>query len=142
MSANLIQSNPFLRRVLWADAIVSAAVGVLMALSADALQGLLGLPSSLLAIAGVALFPYAACVGWLATRHAVPRAAVWAPIAINVVWAVDCLVVLFAAGLSPTRLGEAFVVMQIVTVLVFAELEFIGLRRAISLPRAARTQPA
>ena len=140
MSANLIQPNPFLRRVLLADASVSAAVGALMALGAGALQRLLGLPASLLMIAGVALFPYAAYLVWLAARGAVPRAAVWLPIVLNLVWAADCVLVLVAAGLSPTLLGEAFVVIQIVTVLAFAEAEFIGLRRALSLPRAVNTR--
>jgi pilus assembly protein TadC len=142
MSANLIQPSSFLRRVLWADAIVSAAVGVVMALGAGALHRLLGLPSSLLMVAGLALLPYAGYLVWLATRATVPRAAVWLPIVLNLVWAVDCVLVLAAAGLSPTWLGEAFVVLQIVTVLAFADLEFIGLRRALSLPRAARTHHA
>lgn len=134
---SMIQPSVFLRRVLLADAVVSAAVGALMAAGANALQGLLGLPSSLLLVAGLSLFPYAGYLVWLATRAAVPRAAVWAPVVLNVVWAIDCVLVLFAAGLRPTWLGEAFVAVQIVTVLVFAELEFIGLRRALSLPRAA-----
>jgi hypothetical protein len=100
---------------------------------------LLGLPSSLLLIAGVALFPYAAYLVWLATRATVPRVAVWLPIVLNLVWAADCVLVLTAAGLAPTWLGEAFVVLHIVTVLAFADLEFIGLRRALSLPRAVDT---
>jgi hypothetical protein len=137
-----IHPSSFLRRVLLADAAVSAAVGALMALGAGALASLLGLPAPLLTIAGVALFPYAAYLVWLATRPAVPSAAVWVPIVLNVVWALDCVLVLFAAGLHPTGLGEAFVVVQIVTVLAFAELEFIGLRRALSLPRATRTHLA
>jgi len=131
--SNPIQPTVFLRRVLWADAIVSAAVGVVMALGANALQGLLGLPASLLALAGVALFPYAAYVAWLATRRAVPRAAIWAAIVVNLVWAIDCAFALFGSGLRPTWLGEAFIVMQIATVLVFAELEFIGLKRACAI---------
>lgn len=130
MSTNLIQPSPFLRRVLWADAAVSGAVGAVMALGAGTLQRLLGLPAPLLAIAGIALFPYAAYLVWLATRAAVPRAAVWVPIVLNVVWAADGLLLLFAAGIAPTGLGEAFIALQIVTVLAFAELEFIGLRRA------------
>lgn len=137
MSAKPIQPNPFLRRVLLADAAVSAAVGAVMALGARALQGILGLPVELLTMAGVALFPYAAYLAWLATRRAVPRAAVWVPIVLNVVWALDCLLVLFAAGLAPSRLGEAFVAIHIVTVLAFAELEWIGLRRTLSLSRAS-----
>ena len=139
---SIIQPSSFLRRVLFADAAVSAAVGALMALGAGALARLLGLPAALLTIAGVALFPYAAYLVWLATRAAVPRAAVWLPIVLNLVWAVDCVLVLMAASLSPTWLGEAFVVLHIVTVLAFADLEFIGLRRALSLPRAARTHHA
>jgi len=142
MSANLIQPNSFLRRVLLTDAFVSAAVGVVMAVGARALSGLLGLPASLLTSAGVALFPCAAYLAWLATRQAVPRAAVWVPIVLNVVWALDCVLVLFAAGLAPTWLGEAFIAIQIVTVLAFAELEFIGLRRALSLSRASSTHLA
>ncbi len=134
--SNPIQPTVFLRRVLWADAIVSAVVGAVMALGATALQSLLGLPSSLLALAGVALFPYAAYVAWLATQRAAPRAAVWLPIVVNIVWAIECSFVLFSAGLHPTWLGEGFVAMQIVTVLLFAELEFIGLKRACAIVSA------
>jgi hypothetical protein len=139
MSAKRIQPSLFLRRVLWADAIVSAAVGALMALGANALPPLLGLPSSLLIVAGVALFPYAGYLVWLATRAAVPRAAVWVPIVLNGVWAIDCVLVLLDAGLTPTLLGEAFVVLNVVTVLAFAEAEFMGLRRALSSRGAAAT---
>jgi len=131
--SNPIQPPVFLRRVLWADAIVSAVVGAVMALGANVLQALLGLPSSLLVLAGVALFPYAAYVAWLATRAAVPRAAVWLPIVVNVAWAIDCGFVLFGGGFRPSWLGQAFVAMQIVTVLLFAELEFIGLKRACAI---------
>jgi hypothetical protein len=125
--------NLFLRRVLWADALVSAAVGAVMALGASPLHGLLGLPASLLALAGVALFPYAAYVAWLAARHSVPRAAVWVAIVVNVVWAADCAMLLFGAAVRPTGLGEAFLALQIVTVLAFAELEFIGMKRACAI---------
>ncbi|MES2099303.1 MAG: hypothetical protein V4569_05735 [Pseudomonadota bacterium] len=131
--SNPIQPSTFLRRVLLADAIVSAAVGAVMALGAGALQGLLGLPSSLLMLAGVALLPYAAYLVWLATRHALPRAAVWVPIVLNGVWAVECGLLLLQGGVSPTALGHAFIGVQIVTVLLFAELEYIGLKRACAI---------
>lgn len=124
-----IQPSPFLRRVLLADALVSAAVGAVMALGASALQGLLGLPGALLMLAGLALFPYAAYLLWLTRHVAVPRAAFWMPIVLNIMWAIDCLLVLFGGGVSPTLLGKAFIMVQVVTVLLFAELEFIGLSR-------------
>ena len=129
----LVQPSSFLRRVLLADAAFSVAGGVLMAFGAAVLAGPTGIPTSLLLMAGLALFPYAAYVAWLATRRAVPRAAVWVPIVLNVVWAADCAFVLFGGRYAPTRLGELFVGAQIIAVLAFAELQFIGLRRASAL---------
>jgi hypothetical protein len=128
-----LQPGLFLRRVLGADALVSAAVGAVMALGAGVLQGPLGLPTSLLALAGAALFPYAAYVAWLATRRSVPRAAVWVAIVVNIVWAIDCALLLVDSAVQPTALGQAFVGLQIATVLAFAALEFVGMKRACAI---------
>ena len=130
MSSNLIRPDSFLRRVLLADAAVSAVVGLFMAAAAAPLQELLALPRGLLIGAGLALLPYAAFLGWIATRAAVPRLAVWLPIALNLLWAIDCLFVGFGGAYAPSVLGQAFAVVQVVTVLAFAELEFMGLRRS------------
>ena len=124
-----IVPTPFLRRVWWADAIVSAVVGAAMAAAAGPIGALIGLSSPLLEVAGLSLLPYAAFLAWLATRAAVPRAAAWAPVVLNVVWAIDC-VVLAALQPSASSLLIGFVAVQVVTVLTFAELEFSGLRRA------------
>ena len=134
--SNLIQPSAFLRRALMADALVSAAVGAVMALGAAALRGVVGIPSSVLMLAGLALLPYAAYLLWLATRAAVPRGAVWVPIVLNVLWAIECLLFTFNASPPPTLLGEAFIAVQVIVVLVFAELEFIGLRRACAIVAA------
>ena len=134
--SNLIQPSVLLRRALVADALVSAAVGAVMALGAAALQSLLGISSTVLVLAGLALFPYAAYLLLLATRPAVPRAAVWVPIVLNVMWAAECLAFAFATSPPPTLLGEAFIAVQVITVLAFAELEFIGLRRACAIVAA------
>lgn len=86
--------------------------------------------------AGLAMFPYAAYLLWLATRPAVPRAAVWVPIVLNVSWAVECVV--FAVNVSPppTPFGQAFIAMQVIAVLVFAGIQTIGLRRACAIVAA------
>ena len=128
--SNAIRPTPFLRRVLFADAGVSAMVGALMAAGAGPLQRLTGLPATLLIPAGLALLPYAAYLVWAATRPTLPRAAVWLPIVLNVLWAVDCAVVAFGGSYALNTFGLAFVAVQAVTVIAFAELEFIGLRRA------------
>lgn len=131
--SNLIQPSAFLRRALLADAIVSGAVAALMALGAVALQGPLSLPAWLLNAVGVGFVPYVVYLAWLATRPSVPRAAVWVPIVLNVVWAIECGVFLASGSQSPTALGQAFVVVQIVAVLLFAELQFMGLKRTCAI---------
>ena len=127
-----IVPTPFLRRVWWTDAAVSAVVGVAMVAASGPLGDLIGLPGRLLAMAGLSLLPYVAFLAWLATRHMVPRAAAWAPVVLNVVWALDCIVIVETRASVGTLL-VAFMALQVVTVLVFAELEFIGLRRSSAI---------
>ena len=133
----VLSPSLFLRRVLWLDAGVSAAVGVVMASAAAFIEGLTRLPASLLVPAGLALLPYAAYLVWLATRPAVPAAAVWVPIALNLVWAIDCALFAWVGSPAPNAFGLIFLAVQAVTVLLFAELEFIGLRRADARVNAA-----
>jgi hypothetical protein len=135
MTAKRLPMTPFLRRVLVADATISGATGVLMIVGAGALEPWLGVPAWLLRTAGIALLPFAALVGLAATRASLPRSAVLAVIALNVLWAIECLVVLATGWLDPTRFGIAFIVAQAVTVVVLAELQWVGLRRAV--PAAA-----
>jgi hypothetical protein len=122
-----------LRRVVLADALVSTLVGVVLTFGADALHQLLGLPASVLSLAGATALPYAAYLLWLATRAAVPRGAVWAPIVLNVTWAADFLLLAFAVDPRPTPPGQAFIVVQVIGALMFAQLEFIGLWRACAI---------
>lgn len=131
----MIQHETFLRRVLLADAAVSAAAGLLMAGAAGLLAGLLGLPEPLLRGAGLALLPYGALVAFVATRAQLAPAAVWAVIALNALWVFDSLGLLLSGWVAPNLLGYAFVLLQAIAVGVFAELEFVGLRRGA--PRTA-----
>lgn len=131
----MISPSPFLRRVLIVDAAASAAAGAAMTLGANVAADVLGLPADLLRYAGIALLPFAALVAWIATRAAVPRAAVWAVIAANALWTLDSLWLLASGWVAPTALGTAYVLAQAALVAGFAELEYLGLRRAV--PAAA-----
>lgn len=124
-----ISASTFLRRVLILDAVSSAAMGAVLALAVVPLSSLLGLPASLLTWAGLSLLPFAAFVGWLATRELPPRSGVWAVVVINAFWAADSLVLLAWGGLDPTLLGKAFVVFQALFVALLAALQVFGLRR-------------
>jgi len=124
-----IAMSSFLRRVLLADAVVSAGTGLVMLLGAGLLPAWLGLPSALLALAGALLLPYVALLLWLARQPQVPRAAIWFVVVCNLMWAADCLFVALGGSFAPTALGQAFIGVQVLSVLVFAELQFMALRR-------------
>lgn len=126
---SVIAMSSLLRRTLIADALISAAAGLVMTAGAGLLQGLLQLPYSLLMGAGLALFPWAACLLWLARKPMLPSAAVWAVIVLNLVWIADSAWVALGGSFAPNALGLAFIGLQAAVVAVLAELEFIGLRR-------------
>jgi len=119
----------FLRLALLTDALVSGATGLIAFAGAGILDGLLGLPTELLRYAGLSLIPYAAIVAYVGTRPSVSRAAAWAVIAANMIWAIDSIVLLVSGYVAPTALGYAFVLSQAVVVAGFAGLQCIGLRQ-------------
>ena len=127
---NTIQPSLLLRRALLADAAVSGANAALMVGGAGLLAPWLGLPAGMLQPAGLALLPYAALLLWLALRPLVPRAAVVFVIACNLLWAIDCLLLLATSWVAPAPLGQAYVVVHIVAVLGFAALQWTGLQRS------------
>ena len=135
--ASTLHPTPFLRFALLGDAAASGATGLLLAAGAGFLASLLGLPEGLLRVAGLVLLPYAAFVAWLGARRdgGVPRSALRAVVAINLLWALDSVLLLVSGWVAPTTLGGLFVVAQALVVALLAELEYVGLRR--SAPVAA-----
>lgn len=125
------QSDGLLSLVLKLDAVATGAVGVLSLAAGPALDGLLGIPLSLLITVGVFLIAYAAAIWIVATRRRVSRLAAWTAVAINVVYAVDAIVVAAAGWFALSTLGTAFVVFQAVAVALFATAQFYALRRSV-----------
>lgn len=128
----MINPSLFLRRAIQADAVVSGAMALLLVTGAGALAPFLNLPEAFLRSTGLVLVVYAALVGFLGTRGMMPRTAVWAVIAVNAMWTVDSIALLISGWVSPNLFGQAFIVMQAIAVGVFAELQFIGLRKSAS----------
>ena len=126
----MIHPSQLLRRALLADAIFSGIAAVLLTLDATALEPLLELPEVLLRETGLFLIAYTALVGWLAARARVPKALVVLVIAGNAAWTIGSIALLFSGTVTPNLLGEAFVVAQAIATGVFAELQYIGLRRS------------
>jgi len=118
-----------MRLVLKLDAVATGAVGLLSVAAGPMLDDLLGIPLALLVPVGLFLVAYAAI--WIvATRRRVSRLAVWAAVAINLIYVVDCLVVVAASWVPLTALGTAFVLFQAAAVTLFAAAQFYALRKA------------
>ncbi|MEA2899269.1 MAG: hypothetical protein QOJ84_4884 [Bradyrhizobium sp.] len=126
----MIQPSLFLRRAILADAVFSGASALLLSFGGGALAQLLNLPEALLRETGLFLIAYTALVGWLGTRQSMPKPLVWIVIAGNAAWTVGSIALLFSAAVTPNLLGEAAVAMQAIAVGVFAELQYLGLRRS------------
>ncbi len=126
----MIQPSLLLRRALLADAIFSGLSALLLSFAAGLLASLLNLPEALLRETGLFLIAYAALVGWLGTRQAMPKVLVGIVVAGNAAWAVASIALLFSGAVTPNLLGEVFVALQAIVVGTFAELQFLGLRRS------------
>lgn len=123
-------SFSFLRRVLMLDAVASGAMGVALVLLAPVVAPWLDLPPALLREAGIVLIPFAALVGYLASRARPPRLGVWAVIVANAIWTIDSIALLFTDWVAPNAFGHAFIIGQAVVVGIFADLEYLGLRKS------------
>ncbi|MFH1339608.1 MAG: hypothetical protein ABIL01_00125 [Pseudomonadota bacterium] len=126
----MIQPSTFLRRALLADAVVTAAVALLQTFGARVLAPMLNLPHPLVIETGLFLIAYTALVGWLGTRQSMSRALVAIVIAGNAAWALGSIALMFSGWVSPNSLGYAFIAVHAISTGVFAELQYIGLRKS------------
>jgi hypothetical protein len=122
--------SSLLRRAVLADAVFSGIAAVLLTVDAGALAPLLELPEALLRETGLFLIAYTALVGWLNSRTSLPKALVLLVIAGNAAWTVGSIALLFSGAVAPNALGETFVLAQAIATGVFAELQYMGLRRS------------
>ena len=124
-----ISVSPFLRNVLLLDALASGATAIILLGGAHMLSPLLDMPQSLLFWAGAALVPFVLMVLAVSRRQTVSRAMLVEIIAINALWVVASFGLLVSGVVSPNLLGIAFVSAQAIAVALFAELQYVGLRR-------------
>jgi len=126
----MIQPSQLLRRALLADALFSGVSAVGLTLGAGAFAALFNLPEALLRESGLFLIAYTALVGWLGTRAAVPKLLVVLVVVGNAAWTLASIALLFSGAVNPNLPGELVVVAQAIATGVFAELQFIGMRRS------------
>lgn len=124
-----ISVSPFLRNVLLLDALVSGAAAIILLGRAHMLSPLLEIPQSLLFWSGAALVPFVLMVLAVSRRQAVSRGMLLEIIAINAAWVIASFGLLVSGFIAPNLLGIAFVSAQAIAVALFAELQYVGLRR-------------
>jgi hypothetical protein len=126
----MINPSTFLRRALIADAIFSGVAAIGFTLGAGPFASLFNMPEAFLREVGLFLIAYAALVGWLGTRQAVQKLLVMVPIIGNAAWTFASIALLFSGAVAPNVLGMVMVVAQAIATGVFAELQYIGLRKS------------
>ncbi|NLS67421.1 hypothetical protein E3H11_00345 [Bradyrhizobium brasilense] len=126
----MIHSSQLLRRALLADAVFSGVSAIAMVLDAGALASLLGLPEALLRETGLFLIAYTALVGWLGTRTSVPKPLVMLVVVGNAAWTLASIALLLSGAVSPNLFGTIVILAQAIATGVFAELQYVGLRRS------------
>ncbi|MDD1532912.1 MULTISPECIES: hypothetical protein [unclassified Bradyrhizobium] len=132
----MIVASTFLRRALLADAVFSGVAALGFTFGASTFAALFNLPEALLRETGLFLIAYAALVGWLASRAAVAKALVLLVVVGNAAWTVGSIALLLSGAVSPNLAGELMVVAQAIATGVFAELQYVGLRKSESVAAA------
>jgi len=126
---SIFSSPNFLRNVLLVDAATGLGSGLLQLSFAGTLASMLGLPAALLTGTGAFLLAFAAALAFLATRQPVPRKPVGLVVAGNLGWAAGCIALLASGAYPLTALGTTYLLMHAATVVILAELEWMGLRQ-------------
>ncbi|MFD1711100.1 hypothetical protein FVQ98_00185 [Ottowia sp. GY511] len=121
----------FLRQVLLADGAMGLAVAAVHLLAGALLASWLALPSALLLGTGVFLLGWGVGLIWLGRADGLGAGAVWAVIGGNALWALAAITLLLGdVGAQANGWGRAYLVLHALIVVVFAELQWWGLRRS------------
>ncbi|MGY3549595.1 hypothetical protein ACVWZ4_004961 [Bradyrhizobium sp. USDA 4472] len=126
----MIDASTFLRRALLADALFSGVAALGFTVGAGTFATVFNLPEALLRETGLFLIAYTALVGWLASRTVVPKPLVLLVVVGNAAWTVGSIAVLFSGTVSPNLAGELMIMAQAIATGVFAELQYVGLRKS------------
>ena len=129
LAATLSSPQRWLRAVVWFDALTGLLLGSLHLLLTAQLSQWLGLAPGLLNASGVMLLGYAALAAAIAGSAALPRGALWVLAAGNAAWSLASLALLLGAAAAPSVLGQAYLLVHVVSVALLAVLQWRGLRQ-------------
>lgn len=111
-----MKNQPFLRRVLWADALLGGSTALIGLLFFTYLTKLLGLPTNLIIGIAVVTLLYALIALRLATQRITSIPLLRTLVAANWVWTAVSLFLFFVYFRGATALGVAFLTAQVLAV--------------------------
>ena len=123
-----ISITPMLKKVLYLDAAMSGAAGVLMVAGSAVLAPLLEIPAGLLFWAGLALAPFVALLVFTARSAEISRLMLFDIVLVNALWVVASFAIMLAGFVQPNIFGIAFISIQALAVAGLTALQFAGLR--------------
>lgn len=115
-----------LRLSLRANSLFSALSGAILIVASDYLTGLIGIKGSLVPT-GILLLIFAAGLFLNARRDVINRIEAWIAVALDIAWVIGTAGLIFAGAFNPV--GNWIVALVGDIVLLFAVLQFLGLRR-------------
>lgn len=125
-----VHPSPLLRLGLRLDAALSLGAAAAVPLLLEPLGAALGLDRvHMIALAGFMLV-WAALTGWMAAQAQLPAWSVWMTVCLNLAWAPASLLLPALGLFKPSPIGWTVLVAEALAVLVFAELQWLGLRHS------------
>jgi hypothetical protein len=129
-SALSISDKNFLQRSILGNAAFSGFSGLIMVLAAGPISQLLSLDNPIfMVITGLVLLAYMPLLVWLSNQNPVPVHFAWEVIALDVLWVIGSLILIFSDLVPLTSAGKWAVAITADIVFVFALLQYVGLRR-------------
>lgn len=122
-------TTPLLRQSLTFDGYATLPTGVLLAALAGVLDGPLGIPAGVLLGAGLFFVAWGAGVLHAGTRPVINRRAAGAIATVNLVCALDALLIAVLGIGDLTTLGSVLLLVLAAGVAGIGGLQFLGLRR-------------
>lgn len=128
MNAQCEDRTCLLRKALIGNALFSTVSGLTILFAQRSVLGILGIPNDVnLAILGVALIVFAATLAINARKHKLKTTDAWMAVLMDVAWVVGSCILMFTVPFSTG--GKWLVAGVAELVLLFAILQFVGLRR-------------
>ncbi len=123
---NALADSHLLRRALQVNGVFSALSGLLLIAASGRIAALIGIEQSLV-LTGVLLLLFAASLWRNARRAEINQTEAWVAVTLDVAWVIGTAGLIFAGVFS--AIGNWVVALVGDVVLIFAVLQFLGLRK-------------